>query len=964
MEDSPDVSCLRTRAEREGDPHIAPPPTAPQAPLIGRYTLLRELGRGGMGTVYSAYDEELDRKVAIKLLHQTSGASLGAPRLLGEAQALARLSHPNVVQVYDVGVLGEQVFLAMEYVNGETLRAWQRGAPRGWRETLSLYRQVGEGLTAAHAAGLVHGDVKPDNLMIGDDGRVRVMDFGLARRKPAPLREDGSLGGVRSAPLDERESPGGVAGTPAYMPFEQMCGESIGVEADTFAFCVSLWEGMHGVRPFASETLAGLRKSVALGRVVEPPADRPTPRWLRDILVHGLAPDPACRPSITAILAAIDDGLARTTRRRAAAWIAASLAVTVALVSAGLAWQSADHRAHVAACERLGAEVDGAWNDEARARLRDAMLGRGLPFAADSVDRVLPRLDAWAAAWTRVRVETCFKDQVDHVWSADLSVRAADCLDERLLDFDARVAELSTGVAGSVISAVDAAMSLADPGACGDPQQLARRPTLPEAGHERLREIRATLARTRALEYTGRYAEGEVLARQTLAAAEALAWPPAVAEARVRLGALETLQSRFEAAATNLDAAYFTAARAGAQEIAAEAAIRLSLAVGWGLRRRDEGLRWSRHAELGLLALETGGRTLLDIDWLDHRGLTHQIAAEHREGADDFRAALALTEAVLGPEHPRLASLLNNLAIAQGQLGELDAALDSAARALAHAERTLGPEHPDVATCARTLAIRAISVARGLDPAAAEREYAKADALFERTISIDRRVFGPDSREVANHLHPLAHLRTLRGQTEGVEALYRESLALIEKHDPDDPVIPHILTRLALTQDAFGDPAAALQTLAGALAHARRVLPKDHPDMAYSLHALGLVHLHLGDLEAARPSVEEAHAIRQRAKFAHPIYLNEGLRTLALLEILAGDLARGREYLERASADSTAGDLAEARFALAKATWERAPGERPAALALALLARDGYASTGKRTDRQRAAVDAWLSAHR
>jgi len=217
----------------EDDPHEPPPAR------IGPYTVLRAIGRGAMGVVYSAYDDRLDRKIAVKHLHLGRDAGPQAEaRLLREAQALARVSHPNVVQVYEVGEHGREVYIAMEFVRGQTLRAWARAAARPWREVLGVYLQAGRGLAAAHAAGLVHRDFKPDNVMIGDDGRVRVMDFGLARSQaePVPVRPDDPLSSSTANLSLSHTVAGRLLGTPAYMAPEQHIGAPGEARSDQFSF--------------------------------------------------------------------------------------------------------------------------------------------------------------------------------------------------------------------------------------------------------------------------------------------------------------------------------------------------------------------------------------------------------------------------------------------------------------------------------------------------------------------------------------------------------------------------------------------------------------------------------------------------------------------------------------------------------------------------------------------------------
>src|SRR5690606_13584986 len=261
-----------------------------EAPLaagstVDRFVVLSVIGEGGNGRVYAAYDPELDRQIALKLLERGRPASDDSEdaRVRREAQALAKITHPNVVTVYDVGQHQGRLYLAMEFVSGRTLRAWVRSQRPSWREIVDAIVAAGHGLLAVHEAGLVHRDVKPDNIMIGDDGRVRVMDFGLAREGNEPVvtaRRDGDE--LRSATSLTRT--GALAGTPAYMAPEQHLGQPFDARTDQFALCVSLWELLYGERPFAGANLAALALNVTTGNRRPAPSDSPVPGWLRRAL--------------------------------------------------------------------------------------------------------------------------------------------------------------------------------------------------------------------------------------------------------------------------------------------------------------------------------------------------------------------------------------------------------------------------------------------------------------------------------------------------------------------------------------------------------------------------------------------------------------------------------------------------------------------------------------------------------
>ncbi|PCC74466.1 Serine/threonine protein kinase [Nannocystis exedens] len=376
--------------------------TDPEPVNLGRYRLLGRLGAGGMGIVYAAYDGRLERKLALKLLRPSRlGNADAVARTLREARALARLSHPHVVHVYEVGELdGREIFVAMEHLDGPTLRAWLDAERRPWRAVLEVFRQAGEGLAAAHAHGIVHRDFKPHNAMFGGDGRVRVLDFGLAQIDgAADVREP-----VTAANFAERPgsltSTGAVLGTPAYMAPEQLAGQKGDARSDQFSFCVALYEALYGKRPFAGETLGELADSVSSERVTPPPRSSDVPAWVREALLRGLRADPERRwPSMTALLAALSgDPAAR--RRRRQRWTAATMGLAVSLT--GGAWWAGEH------LRRADAEQRAALDREvvsARAEVDRQAVAKLLAQARGLLDRdpagvirTLAQLDAIAPA--------------------------------------------------------------------------------------------------------------------------------------------------------------------------------------------------------------------------------------------------------------------------------------------------------------------------------------------------------------------------------------------------------------------------------------------------------------------------------------------------------------------------------------------------------------------------------------
>ena len=323
---------------------------------IGRYVIIERVGTGAMGVVYGAYDPELDRKVALKLIKPGQGGAkdTARARLLREAKAIARLQHPNVVAVHDVGVFEDQVFLAMEFVAGGTIKSWLAEKTRAWREILDVFIAAGRGLAAAHAAGLVHRDFKPDNVLLDKEHRPRVVDFGIARQAGGGddelASETGDVAEDAAATLQDTSGKHTLAtltktgtwvGTPAYMAPEQFLGERGDEKSDQFSFCVALYEALYGERPFAGDDMLSISVNVTTEQLRPLPKDRGVPNWVRRVILRGLKVDGAGRwDSMTALIRALENDPAAKFRRRLVTGGSAVLVVTALIV----AWQIASRR--------------------------------------------------------------------------------------------------------------------------------------------------------------------------------------------------------------------------------------------------------------------------------------------------------------------------------------------------------------------------------------------------------------------------------------------------------------------------------------------------------------------------------------------------------------------------------------------------------------------------------------------
>ncbi|HVH99111.1 MAG TPA: serine/threonine-protein kinase, partial [Enhygromyxa sp.] len=412
---APDAELRRARAQAHRALFGEQPGEQPLT--VGRYRLLANVGRGGLGEVWAAHDGQLDRMIAVKLLRDDTLRRHRRARaqLLAEAAVMARLTHPNVVRVYDVGESNNELFVAMEYVEGQTLRAWQQGQ-HDWRTILEVYLRAGEGLAAAHAAALVHGDFKPDNVLIGDDGRVLVSDFGVvqhlaeARAEPSvepELRLDTRELADDSIPqtmLDSTVEPAPLlVGTPAYMAPEQLVGGVPDARADQFGFCVALWEALVGERPFAGSTPAALREAIAAGPR-EPARSARAPAQLLALLRRGLADRPGDRYDELASLLGHLRRFASRRRRWALTGLSlAIVAVGVLGLGYGLLARPASNQPHSCTLAELALPSWPAQRERIAARL-----GQAAPaLAPERTRELLAELDEFDREWTRARTQAC-----------------------------------------------------------------------------------------------------------------------------------------------------------------------------------------------------------------------------------------------------------------------------------------------------------------------------------------------------------------------------------------------------------------------------------------------------------------------------------------------------------------------------------------------------------------------------
>ena len=760
-------------------PERTPPVPLTRGSAVGRYLVLELLGQGGMGTVYAAYDAELDRRVAVKVLRADVDASRSQEaqlRLLREAQAMARISHPNVIAVHDVGTVGDGVFLAMELVEGTTLKGWLRREERPAREILDAFLQAGQGLLAAHRAGLVHRDFKPENVLVRDDGRVFVTDFGLARLATGGGASAGAEGvaGPPAEPLAGAPRPvdpppgetldpspgaaptradagalasaltraGAVMGTPRYMSPEQHLGKTPDATSDQFSFCAALYWALFRERPFepqklaeAAERSASMRTAPlkresrpAASPILEPPKDAKVSLRVRRAVMRGLSLSPSERfPSLEPLL----EQLAPEPRRRVWPWMAGVGLLGIAAAGA-VAFVQTQARAEQV-CSGAPTKLAGAWDGPIRGRVEQAFLATGVPGAQAQFGRVAQRLDDYATRWAADYHDTCaataiFKEQPESV----LSVRMI-CLDRHLSELRAVTQLLTRADPALLDNALQVADGLAGLQDCADVASLTQAQPLPAdpTVREEIRGVHAALAAAGALKLAGRYPEAAHKAAEVLDRAAPLAYPPLTAEALYLQGTLLDKLAKYDLATDALLRAFDSADAGKVDPLRVRIASELLYLAN---QRSDlkEGLRWNRSARAVLQRI--GPRPDLESGLLENLGSLYLNQARVADAANAYEAALKMILAVPGVPPLEVASYRMNLAGAYSQQSQTREATALIEEVIALYRKTFGPDYPSLANAYMVLADTHLKV------------HAYDDALHatERAIAIARKAHGPD----------------------------------------------------------------------------------------------------------------------------------------------------------------------------------------------------------------------------
>ncbi|MEM9557305.1 MAG: serine/threonine-protein kinase [Acidobacteriota bacterium] len=838
---------------------------------LGRFELLERLGAGGMGTVYAAYDPQLERNVALKLLHD-DGAR-GSParrrrlqqRLLREARALARLDDPHVVSVFEVGSVVEvdgaqdeggaaAVFVAMEHVPGRHLMHWLREAPRSVGSIRRVLRDAGHGLAAAHDAGVVHRDVKPSNIMVRDDGAVRVLDFGLAQS------------------LDEATATtpcGDPCGTLPYMSPEQAAGVPVGPASDLFSFCVTYYLALFGTLPHACTERDPARPDD--WRLKPPPHRAGVPRRVVEVLARGLAHDPARRPaSMRELLTTLEPLSPRGRRRRLAGLaVLAMLAVGSAVGSVrGTASLLPETRSETP-CGAGAALIDEAWDGAGRGerarRLQAAFWRLETPWAREVAAVTAASLDSYRARWLEHYTRACEATRQHRMQSSALLDRRLGCLERRRRELGALVDVLSHDPASALPHAAEAAASLPAIDRCSDLESLLATassqpgiapPHSPSSTDSEARAndrpdgdrpdgdrlggggIDADLARARAHLLAGAWSDGLGHADSALERAEQAGDWSRAADAHLLRGLLHEANADAEAASDAYDAALRDAGAAGHRRVTAEALVRLVRVAALLQADLDSA---DRHAAIAATALDRlhHADPALAADLADHRGLSLRRRGHARDAASAHRKALALRTDGSPIERAKTLVRLGSALKDAGDFGDAERYLEQAADLAAG---SLGSGHPTIAATLDRLGALALDVG----------DYPRARMHLERALSILRRALDDTDPRIADTLLHLGSAHVALGEIEAAQAAFGDAEALYRR--TVGPSHPHLAAALNNRGTAFMEherPDLALEPFGRALAMHRALHGTEHVLVAFSEFNLGEAHNDLGRFTVA-----------------------------------------------------------------------------------------------------------------
>lgn len=891
--------------------------SGPRQPVsIDRFVVSERVGQGGMGVVYSAFDPQLERKVAIKVVRDlgSSPEEIGRARrcLEREARAAAGLAHPNVVTVYDSGLFGSDFYLAMEFVEGRTLRHWLK-PERSWVDIVAMFTGAGLGLQAAHAAGLAHCDFKPANVLIGGDGRPRVTDFGLVRWLES--RSEPSMEQWPSqTTADASTVQSTIAGTARYMAPEQRRGLPIGPRSDQFSFCVGLYEALFDKPPFDRDEHTGFESPGDLGRAHVGTA---VPRAVVRALLVGLAITPERRhPSMQSLVDRLNRALAARRRRK---WWALGgvLAASTGLVGYALAEEPLDP------CEGAAEAIEEVWSDEAQEDVQRRMRSHGAGEAGAL--RVSHLIDGYAGQWASMRVASCEATHHRGEQSTGLFELRTACLDRRRHTLENLVDRLRGGDERLLDQAISLAEGMTPVRECEAEVVRVSTITNVAASHNDLSRSPETDASSRAayeLLDRGRlmFAEGDFDGSLTAfrdveskAHEAGLRQLEAIA-IRLRVGQ-QMLMGSFESVPDELRPAVALAVEAGDY---GSAALCVALIVQARRRGSPDGANPQLLLTIGRAWASKSVQPALYLAEIDIEEASSVEAQGHGQDAlKILEGSVERLQAGGFSDHSmtfRVQMLRAQMLI---DVGTPDAAAGVLNEVLNRQRELLGPNHIMVADGKVTLG--------GAKRMQGDLEAAKANYVEARRIYIYR--LGPNSSRTAIVMGELAGVYEGLGDLGAARGALDQSIATHKAlGGPDNPSLAIPLNDLAELEHETGSFEEGLEHAQAAVKIASAAFGPQHPYTAVFKGTMGKLQLTLGDAAGAVATLSDAHATLTAPEQTSPDWRGE---VAFLLARAVMQLDSGRRSEADALSRGAISDYAQAQGdgsqqALAEiTTWRR-----------------------------------------
>lgn len=837
---------------------------------VGRYVIVDELGRGGMGVVYAAYDRTLDRKIALKVLRPMPNLERSRERLNDEARAMARLNHPNIVTVHDVGEHEGHLYLAMEFIEGLTLRQWVKRRAPSVPERIRVILSAGHALVAAHAAGIVHRDFKPDNVMIDAQGRVKVLDFGVAHAGSPTSSERPATPG----PADSHAPTGRRDGTLAYMAPEEHARTDSDERSDQFSYCVTAYEVIYGERPFAAQSAAELAAEILHGVPQAPPRGRAPARIWR-LLERGLARRPEDRwPDLNELVTA----LGRDPSVRRGRILRFAVAGLVALGTGAGAWAlRPDPNAR---CAEAAAGLDEHWNPTVRAEIDQHLRSFDSPVAAGAAEVAFERIEEFAETWRAGRYEACVQGLAN---PSEQTRHGADtCFETAALEMRAHLDMLRGDDPELIATIRTAADTLVPPRRCTDYTWIAAHPVHPSLTPE----LRARLARLPALQAYARLDDATREAAALVHEAEEIGHDALLAEALLHLGHLQRDAGEHEQAEATLRRAFLESGAVGNDHGQMAAASGLVWVIGARSKRIEEAEQW---ASFGRMAARRAGRTGSgDYGELSFAlGTLHARHGKMEKAEADFADALARKERDWGSSHPSLSDELSSLANVKRGLGKFDEARGLLQRALELVEQDDGG------------GTRLAIVLNNLGSLEAQLgEHASAQVHLRRALArLEEAGFRSGLRVTV--LGSLGASLASEGKLDEAEAMMKEALALaLEMSGARHPDVATWRNNLGIFMRNKGELELAAEHLREAISIREEAFGPEHPAVAGSLHALAEVEVERGEPGKALELSRRAWSISGPTLDPKNTRRVSAAALLGRLELLAGDPGAARAAFE------------------------------------------------------------------